>query len=101
MTSTILKATASSLPVPLVAMHLKGSRQEEFTRILVTPDTGASSTVMSAHTAKVLLLQIDETRKVNLKDAQGNQLEVAGIASLLGCLEIAQELWGSFEAIYM
>ena len=99
MASTAMKASASSLPVPLVAMFLKGSRQGEAIRIHVTPDTGASSTVISAHTAKVLLLQIDETRKVNLEDAQGNQLEVAGIASLYGCLEIAQEFWGNFEVI--
>ena len=99
-TSTAMRArTASSHPVPLVTMFLKGSRQGEATRIHITPDMGASSTVVSAHTAKVLLLQIDQSRKVNLEDAQGNQLEVSGIASVYGCLEIAQDFWGTFEVI--
>ena len=99
MASSNPKATTSSLPIPLVAMHFKRPGQEGFTRLLTTPDTGASCSVISAHTAKMLDVEVDTTRKASLKDAQNNQLEVTGVATLTGRLEMAQELWASFEVI--
>ena len=91
--------TASSEPVPFVAMLVTGSKHGKTRQIQVTPDTGASSTVVSAQTAQLLLLQVDQSRMVSLEDAQGNQLQVSGIASVYGCLEMAQDIWGSFEVI--
>ena len=99
-TSSAMRAkTASSEPVPFVSMLLTGSRHGKTRQIEVTPDTGASSTVVSAQTAQLLLLQVDQTRMVRLEDAQGNQLQVSGIACVYGCLEMAQDIWGSFEVI--
>ena len=91
--------TASSEPVPLISMLLAGSKFGKTEPVKVTTDTGASSTVVSAQTAQLLFLQIDQTRMVHLEDAQGNKLHVSGIACVYGCLEMAQEVWGSFEVI--
>ena len=73
----------TALPVPKIALRLHTSPP---VTIMVTPDSGASSTILAAATAKQLGLQVDSSRRVRIQDAQGQLLKTEGIALISAAL---------------
>ena len=73
----------TALPVPKIALRLHTNPP---VTIMVTPDSGASSTILAASTAKHLGLQVDASRRVRIQDAQGQLLKTEGIAPVSAAL---------------
>ena len=73
----------TALPVPKIALRLHTNPPAT---IMVTPDSGASSTILAASTAKHLGLQVDASRRVRIQDAQGQLLKTEGIAPVSAAL---------------
>ena len=73
----------TALPVPKIPLRLHSNPPAT---IMVTPDSGASSTILAASTARQLGLQVDASRRVKIQDAQGQLLKTEGIASISATL---------------
>ena len=76
----------TALPVPRIPLTINANTICAGGTISTTPDSGASSTILAASTARQLGLRVDRRRQVKIQDAQGRLLLTEGIAAFSASL---------------